>query len=221
MTVIPRPVSIHRNKGRRRDAGRETPLLKVVKGEAELLVRCLPTTDENFGRAWKTLTDYFENKRLLVRSYLSKFTALTKLKGESVSELRTLYHCVMSTAGTLDSIGRPISSSEDLFVHLVVDLLDSRSRREWENAISEQTEPPSYAELQAFIDRRLHTLESLRLTKPGFDENLKASGGQTRALHIRKQEPKRGRCSSCQGDHFIMFCPHLQGKNRRGKAEAH
>jgi len=28
------------------------------------LIRNLPSTDDNFERAWSTLTDYFENKRL-------------------------------------------------------------------------------------------------------------------------------------------------------------
>jgi len=81
-------------------------LKSCLKREAELLVRNLHTTDENFERAWKTLTDYYQNKRLLVQSYISRFTALPKLKGESASEMRKLYHGVMSTVGVLESIGR-------------------------------------------------------------------------------------------------------------------
>ncbi|XP_077280428.1 uncharacterized protein LOC143907485 [Temnothorax americanus] len=190
-------------------------LKSCLKDEAELLVRSLPTTDENFDRAWKTLADYYENKRFLVRSYISQFTSLQKLKGESVSDLRKLYHCVMSTAGALDSIGRPISRSEDLFVHLIVDLLDPRSRREWENAISETSEPPSYSDLQQFLDRRLHTLESLQPVKTDGASSAKAGGNsaqQTRALHAKKQENKLGRCSMCQKGHFIMFCAAYKGK---------
>ncbi|XP_029675866.1 uncharacterized protein LOC115243211 [Formica exsecta] len=141
-------------------------LKTCLKGEAELLIRSLPTTAENFDRAWKILTGYYENKRLLVCSYISRFSALQKLKSESATELRKLYHGVMSTVGVLESIGRPITRGENLFVHLVVDLLDSRSRREWESSISDATEPPSYTALQQFIDRRLHTLESLQSSQP-------------------------------------------------------
>ncbi|XP_024886642.1 uncharacterized protein LOC112464084 [Temnothorax curvispinosus] len=190
-------------------------LKSCLKGEAELLVRSLPTTDENFERAWKTLTDYYQNKRLLVRSYLAQFTSLQKLKGESVSELRKVYHRVVSTVGALDSIGRPISRSEDLFVHLVVDLLDPRSRREWENAVSETPDPPSFAVLQQFLDRRLHTLESLQPAKPENATSAKAGGNsaqQTRALHAKAKENRLGRCSVCQKGHFIMFCAAYKGK---------
>lgn len=71
-------------------------LKACLKGEAELLIRRLPTTDENFDHAWKTLTDYYE----LIRSYISSFTAIQKLKDESAANLRKLYHSVMNTVGS-------------------------------------------------------------------------------------------------------------------------
>lgn len=42
-----------------------------VKGDAEQLIRNLPSMEENLEQAWDLLTTYFENKRLLVRSYHS------------------------------------------------------------------------------------------------------------------------------------------------------
>jgi len=181
-------------------------LKTCLKGEAELLIRSLTTTAENFGRAWRILGDYYENKRLLVRSHIAKFTALQKMKGESASELRKLYHCMVNTVGSLESLGRPITRGEDLFVHLVVELLDSRSRREWKNVLSDTTDPPSYAELQQFLDRRLHTLESLQPIKTETNSPSANTGRQARVQHAWKPENKRGRCSMCQQDHYIMFC---------------
>lgn len=148
--------------------------LKVcLKGEAEALIRSLPTTDENFGRTRAILIEHYENKRILVRSYLSTFTSLHKLKGESVADLRKLYHAVISTAGALKSIGRPINREEDLFVYLIIDLMDTRSRREWENSLKDTTIPPTYAELIHFLERRVHMLESLQPAKPKTDGKKK------------------------------------------------
>jgi len=48
-------------------------LKTCLKGEAELLVRNLATTAENYERAWKILSDYYEIKRLL-----SEFHIVTK-----------------------------------------------------------------------------------------------------------------------------------------------
>lgn len=185
-----------------------------LKGEVELLTRNLSTTDENFNRAWKALTDYFDNKRLLVRSYISQFTALQRLKDESASDLRHLYHDVMSIVSSMEGIERPITRREDLFLHLIIELLDSRSRREWENSINETMEPPSHATLLKFLDRRLHTLESLQPIKieTSFSKTSSSSTRQTRTFHTRKHENKLGCCSLCRKDHYIMLCNVYQGK---------
>lgn len=76
------------------------------------------------------LIDHYENQRVLVRAYYSAFTALQKMKSESATKLRRIVHAMYSTAGVLSSIGRPITEGNDLFIHLVVEFFDARSRRE-------------------------------------------------------------------------------------------
>lgn len=194
-------------------------LKTCVKGEAELLIQNFPTTGENFGRAWAALSGYYENKRLLVRAYLANFLALPKMRNESASELRKIFHGVRAAVSSLNGIGRPIKSSEDLFVYLIVELLDPRSRREWETSISDTTEPPAYAILEKFLDRRLHTLESMQPLKTETTTAKPGQGSQkvTRSHLARKQESKpdskRGRCSLCQKDHFLMLCDDYKRKS--------
>ncbi|XP_036148445.1 uncharacterized protein LOC118647509 [Monomorium pharaonis] len=189
-------------------------LKTCLKGEAALLIRNVPTTAENFERAWNTLVRRFENKRLLVRSFLSKFLALHRIKGESASELSNLYNRVRSTVDSLESIGRPVTSSEDFFVHSIVELLDPHLRREWENSINDSTDPPSYIELQRFIESRLQTLEALQPSKSeiGGTKTGSTAARQSRTLHTRQQEVKRGRCSMCRQDHFTMACDTYKSK---------
>lgn len=45
--------------------------------------------DDNFE---STLSDHFENKRFLIRAYLTSFTSLPRMKPESVSDLRRIFH---------------------------------------------------------------------------------------------------------------------------------
>ncbi|XP_071554008.1 uncharacterized protein [Temnothorax nylanderi] len=59
-------------------------LKSCVKGEAEQLLKNLPTTADNYQRAVTLLTERYDNKRLLVRACFSTLTALPKLKDESV-----------------------------------------------------------------------------------------------------------------------------------------
>ncbi|KMQ81653.1 hypothetical protein RF55_25629, partial [Lasius niger] len=143
------------------------------------------------------------------------------MKTESASEMRKIFHCIRATVNSLDGIGRPITNSEDLFVYLTVELLDPRSRREWENAISDTTEPPSYETLEHFLDRRLHTLEAMLPVKsdssaPKAGSGTPTAGKSTRSHLARKQESKadskRNRCSLCQRDHFLMLCEEYKRK---------
>ncbi|KMQ83786.1 hypothetical protein RF55_19094, partial [Lasius niger] len=94
-----------------------------LKGEAEKLVRSFTITGDNFERVWSALTEHYENKRLLVKSYCSAFTSLPRMKSETASELKRVFHSITGTTGALDSIGRPISNCSDLFVHMAVELL--------------------------------------------------------------------------------------------------
>lgn len=100
------------------------------------------------------------NKRLLIRAYLANFISLTKMRSESAGELRKIFHGTKVMVSSLVSIGRPIDRSEELFVYLAVELLDPRSRCEWETSISDTIDPPSYATLEQFLVQRLHILES-------------------------------------------------------------
>lgn len=193
-------------------------LKTCLKGEAELLIRNISTTGENYECAWDMLSAYYDNKRLLVRSYLANFLALQKMKGESPAELRKICNCLKSTVSSLENIGRPIDCSEDLFMYLAVELLDPRSRREWENSISDTTEPPSFEILEQFLDRRLHTLEAMQpiksdgiASKPGSGAPKSARSHVARKLES-KQKVKRGRCALCQSDHFVMLCEEYRKK---------
>ncbi|KMQ86040.1 hypothetical protein RF55_15095 [Lasius niger] len=194
--------------------------LKVsVKADAESLIKNLPTTSENYNRAWNTLCEHFENKRLLVRSCLQKFTSLPKMKSESATELRKILHGVASTAGTLESIGRPIDSSEDLFVFSIVELLDSRSRREWENGISDSPSPPTFGSLKRFLERRLQTLEAIQPVKSEVVGNKTSenSSRTARTHHVQKREP--GRCTLCKKDHALMVCDDYKSKTAHSRRQ--
>jgi len=118
-----------------------------LKGSAANLIRNLPIIEQNFDRAWNMLAGHFENKRLLIQSYLSRFTALPKMKSETVADLSKVYHGMLSTIAALEGIDRPITHCSDLFIHLIVDRMAPRTRSEWEDAICGSTDPPSLEQL--------------------------------------------------------------------------
>lgn len=187
-----------------------------LKGEADKLVRDLPVTGDNFDRAWNMLREYYENKRVVTRSNFATFTAILKMKSESASELRRIFQGTTSTVNTQESIGRAIATNGmDLFVHLVVELLDIQSRREWESIISATTEPPSYETLKIFFMERIRTLEALTPVQVGSESKSstsKANNPRSAKSHHVKQGAGSRSCVQCKGSHFLMSCGEFRAK---------
>lgn len=179
-----------------------------LKDEAEKLMRNILSTAENYDQVWKTLTDHYENNRLLVRACLTEFLTLPRMKGESVTDLCRLYHVMLQTVGSLEGIGRPIRDC-DLFVHLVIEMLDPRSRRDWEITVTGAFELPVYENVKIFLEDCLRTLEVLHTSnsEPG------SSGAKNKARsHLTQRTAKNGKCSFCQKKHYILSCEKFQKK---------
>lgn len=189
-----------------------------VQGEAESLLKNLPTTGDNFNRAWKILQDHFENKRLLVRAYLNSFTALPKMRPNHAGDLRQIFHGIMTTAGALESVGRPITSSEDLFVHLAVNLLDPAARREWDKTLTKTSTPPSFEDLRSFLQEQLTSEEALKPDERETSRRQSSRSGRTVCVAQQTSKgSKPGRlCPMCNGAHFLGHCEQFL---RRGPTE--
>ncbi|XP_070531355.1 uncharacterized protein [Cardiocondyla obscurior] len=190
--------------------------LKVgVKGEAASLINGFSTTEDNFARAWDALSGFYDNQRLLVRSAYAAYTSLPKLRTESAEGLRKLFLSMTSTVGSLASIGRPIHSSEDLFVFTTVEMLDPISRREWEASIGDSSDTPSYATLKKFLEKQLHTLEAVKVERARPETKSGDRSSKPVRSHLAKTaqtKAERDRCALCHRDHFVMLCEAFKKK---------
>ncbi|KMQ84743.1 hypothetical protein RF55_17211 [Lasius niger] len=126
----------------------------------------------------------------------------------------------MSTVGALEGIERPISNCTDLFVHLVVELLDAKTRREWENSLGKTSEPPSYEELREFLQEQLMTQEVLRAVTGEATGKSDKSGRAARANHVRSRGPDSSRsCPLCRKEHFLAFCEAYKKKSAQDRRD--
>lgn len=131
-----------------------------------MLIKYIPTTHDNFQRAWDILVGRYENKWLLVRSYLTRLRSLHPMKEESLAELNEWCARARSTHETLDRIGRSVLKNKDLFVFLLEELLSLTTRREWESSQTSSREPPSFSSLLTFVEGRLQTMQSWQINHP-------------------------------------------------------
>lgn len=99
-----------------------------MQGDAEQLIKSLPTAGKNFAPAWSILQNHYENKRQLVLTYLSAYIATPKMKDASVENLQRMFRSVVSTYDALAGIGRPVSDCTDVFVQLAVEMFEDEIR---------------------------------------------------------------------------------------------
>lgn len=92
---------------------------------------------------------------------------------------------------------------------MVVDRMDSDSRRQWELS-TPTTETPTFAELKCFLEQRCRALDAAGTSKPrqtpfvGRQGHLKSSNmNGTAAYHITS----KATCNICNSDHVIYQCP--------------
>lgn len=145
---------------------------------------------------------------------------MPKIESESEVDLKRIFHCIINTYDSLDNLGRPVSNSEDLFVHIIVELLGSRTRDLWDEHISQSTDPPSFEQLKTFLQRRLQTLGGRLVAKEARSELVAGKTSfflKAAKSHVaqKKENGKKGakeRCSCCQRDHFLMFCENFRSK---------
>ncbi|XP_070515866.1 uncharacterized protein [Cardiocondyla obscurior] len=150
-----------------------------------------------------------------LKSAYAAYTSLPKLRTESAEGLRKLFLSMTSTVGSLASIGRPIHSSEDLFVFTTVEMLDPTSRREWEASIGDSSDTPSYATLKKFLEKQLHTLEAVKVERARPETKSGDRSSKPVRSHLAKTaqtKAERDRCALCHRDHFVMLCEAFKKK---------
>jgi hypothetical protein len=62
-----------------------------VSGEAEILLRHIQITEDNYTQAWELLKNRFGNKRMIVHSVLKKLFGQKKINTQSACQIKNLY----------------------------------------------------------------------------------------------------------------------------------
>ncbi|XP_076301510.1 uncharacterized protein LOC143219381 [Lasioglossum baleicum] len=201
----------------------EVDKLHYLKGclqdQAVDLIKDLPTTNENYTKAWNILMEHYENKRILVRSCLDKLAALPKMRESSVQEMTQIQKGVSTVVNTMEGLGRPIDQTADWFVHSIVNLFDPTTRDKWEESVTVNSDPPSYTTLTNFMIRRLQMMQAsprpsgsdssqAKFTKSRSGPSFSRAKPTTKTARINHAERKQQQitCVICSKDHYLMHC---------------
>ncbi|EZA52883.1 hypothetical protein X777_07701 [Ooceraea biroi] len=190
-------------------------LRSQVSGDASRLIANIAITKENFARAWTALTSRYENKRLLVNSYLNRLFELKPLTQATCTDLKNLLATVKESLGALESLGVPVQQWDVLMVYFVARKLDPKILEAWELHLGESTELANFSQLELFLESRLRTLEAVG----SRNSSSKVAAGQKPASKPKASAralaavATNSTCSFCSSAHYIASCPDFATKS--------
>ncbi|XP_046629052.1 uncharacterized protein LOC124309434 [Neodiprion virginianus] len=195
-----------------------------LTGDASLLLKNISVAGDNFGRAWETLVNRYQNKRVLIDAHLAILFSTRRVNNESAVDLKQLLNDTKDALGALKSLGSPIEYWDHILVYMTARKLDSESLKAWEINIGAQTDPASFDDLEQFLFSRVRALEAVDRvsTSPKAHSNpiakinpqRSAKVHQTNINRANENESKQStavpsglNCALCTKSHYISTCP--------------
>ncbi|KAH8244614.1 hypothetical protein KR038_009979, partial [Drosophila bunnanda] len=196
----------------------ETPTWKELEAFLTERHRTLDAIDDvtpaRFVSAWPSLTDRFENQRLLFNSQLKirfNIQAISLESGVALKELQgTIQNCL--TALEMSSI--QVEAWDSLLVYRISSKLPKVTLSLWEQSIHNKVNILTWKELDAFLTERHRTLEAIDDVTPTGSGHFqpRSATKSTLQTHLHSSDfrviPAPRRCDLCsRKNHPLRICP--------------
>lgn len=177
-------------------------LKSCLKGEAANILHCLEISANNYIVAWEMLENRYNNRRIIVQNHIKAICDLPVATKENHIVLRQIIDGINKHIRALDSLKRPVNSSDDLLLHILTTKLDSSTIKEWETNLTSD-HLPTFEEMIQFLNHKCQTLESI--SKNSRSDAYKHKRTIT---HIATNN-KNFSCAFCKQAHTIYKCKSL------------
>ncbi|XP_055588800.1 uncharacterized protein LOC129741119 [Uranotaenia lowii] len=145
-------------------------LRSAVTGEALQAIASVDITAANYDIAWSTLEKRYENRKLLVKSYLDSLFSIEPMRKESYDSLNMLLSEFERNLQMLQKVGENPGQWSTLLVHMLCSRLDQSTLRQWETHHCSK-EVPLYDDLMCFLRNHCSMLESIAHRRPERPES--------------------------------------------------
>ena len=114
-------------------------------------IKSPPISGDKYERAWRTLNEYYENRRRIVSSHIAEIFSVTFMKSDISSEIKRITREIFNPIVSLTFLDRATTLGSDLIVHFTFNRLDLNTRKEWERHLGDSVNTPTMEQLQAFL----------------------------------------------------------------------
>lgn len=185
-------------------------LQKMCIGEAKTILGDWQPIGANYGRAWITLKEKFEDNYQIEQALVSQMLNMQQVREETRPALRGLIDTVTNATRQLQSVGVDIGSWDPMVLGLMIRLLPARVKDVWEQRRDVQC-PPTLRDMLAFLEARARGKVYTDAPRPqAVGENrafMRNSFDQPRQM-ANPGGPRSGvGCKLCPDRHPLFRCP--------------
>ena len=132
-------------------------LLSSTSGAANVLVKSLPITADNYGIIWQSLINKYQDKRNLAAKYLNKMLNFSALQKDTISGLNSYLEVFQNSYRALLNLNIE-NLSNFVFCHVAIRALDLQTQKRFEQSCN-QSELPNFDSLLEFVANEIKILE--------------------------------------------------------------
>ncbi|KAJ4425439.1 hypothetical protein ANN_28054 [Periplaneta americana] len=188
--------------------------LSALKGEPHKLVENLTICDVNFRIAWDMVYQRYNNEKLIASKHAIAILSLPTISKESHGDLRSLVSQVKSNMNALEALPLEVPLHEILLLQLILEKIDTQSRREWELSCADRN-MSTLKELLDFLEHKYQALETIKSMTPIPEYRVKFDRGREASKALIMTQPICYYCNqwrslyNCQA----FSCSSMQEKN--------
>uniref|UniRef100_A0A1B0DGS0 Uncharacterized protein n=1 Tax=Phlebotomus papatasi TaxID=29031 RepID=A0A1B0DGS0_PHLPP len=160
---------IHKDP-RLHDTEKFSYLLSYLEGEAKGVVAHLSPTGDHYQAALELLKKRYDNKRGVTFQYVNILLDSKKVEFRNAKDIIALHDKINEFSAGMKSLGYSVEDWDPVIVGIIIRKLDGESLRLFEESILDPTAVPTTQQLQTFLLKRHHVLNTLK----AGDSNIKA-----------------------------------------------
>ncbi|XP_055912928.1 uncharacterized protein LOC129946684 [Eupeodes corollae] len=171
-------------------------LKSFLRGEAANLLKHIRCSENNYAEAWSKLEQRYDQKHLIVRSFIQLFLSLPSASCNATN-LQSLRKITNGADEAIRGLKALDSSSRDPWlIYLLLQKVDQDTKKAWAEEVGSKDDS-TIDELLQFLQTRCQCFESCS----SFSSSISTRAVRT---HFVKSTPS---CPKCQDSHLLSSCP--------------
>lgn len=176
-----------------------------VRGQAATVVKRYKLSGDNFVIAWAALKDKYENKRVLLDNQVQTILRLPPVESENEESLRLIQTTINDVLSAVRALDVSTDNWDAFLVNIATNTLPHETLSLWEQSLESHREPPTWVQLDTFLNNRCEVVERLNSNRKMRSTTLGKlkAGVQTFHTETVSQFP----CKLCKSTHALKNCP--------------